>query len=245
MTVGGNNANTTYSGALSGQGSLTKVGTGNLILSGNNTYTGTTYVKEGTLKVQGAAISALLTNTTTDISAGTLAFDYSGSSSVANTVKNALAASYNGGVNSFASGAIYSTKANTNSYALGWVDDAANSTVAVRVTLYGDATLDGAVDEDDLIKVLTNYGLAGVWGTGDFTYDDQVNEDDLIKVLTNYGSAIDPNTLLAEFSGKFSANAVAMLQSAGFSVVPEPSVYAMLIGGLIGLLAYAWRRRKQ
>ncbi|OIR14878.1 extracellular serine protease precursor [mine drainage metagenome] len=47
LTVGGNNAATTYSGALSGAGSLTKVGSGILTLTGANTYTGGTTVTGG------------------------------------------------------------------------------------------------------------------------------------------------------------------------------------------------------
>ncbi|MDZ7616319.1 MAG: autotransporter-associated beta strand repeat-containing protein, partial [Patescibacteria group bacterium] len=60
LTVGGNNASTTFSGSLSGTGSaLTKTGSGTLTLSGSmaNTYTGLTTVSAGTLqlsKVPGA-----------------------------------------------------------------------------------------------------------------------------------------------------------------------------------------------
>ena len=44
LTVGGNNGSTLYSGALSGSGSLTKIGAGTLVLSGSNSYTGGTTV---------------------------------------------------------------------------------------------------------------------------------------------------------------------------------------------------------
>ena len=50
LTVGGNAQNTTYSGALSGNGaSLTKNGVGTLTLTGNNSYSGATGVNAGIL----------------------------------------------------------------------------------------------------------------------------------------------------------------------------------------------------
>jgi autotransporter-associated beta strand protein len=49
LTVGYNNSNSEFSGELSGGGSLTKVGTGNLTLSSSNYFEGPTTVQSGTL----------------------------------------------------------------------------------------------------------------------------------------------------------------------------------------------------
>jgi len=52
LTVGNNGQSTTYAGALSGSGaSLTKIGAGNLILSGANTYDGATTISGGSLQL--------------------------------------------------------------------------------------------------------------------------------------------------------------------------------------------------
>ncbi len=53
LTTGNDNTGTTYSGAIQGAGGLTKVGTGNFVLSGTSAYTGATTVNAGTLSVNG------------------------------------------------------------------------------------------------------------------------------------------------------------------------------------------------
>lgn len=68
LTVGGNNASTTYAGVLSGSGgSLIKTGTGTLTLTGSSTYTGTTAVNAGSLLVNGG-----LGNTAVTVNSGAL-----------------------------------------------------------------------------------------------------------------------------------------------------------------------------
>jgi autotransporter-associated beta strand protein len=66
LTVGGDNDSTTYSGILSSTvagGSVTKVGTGALALTGVSTYTGGTTINGGKLLVNGSLASALAVNT--------------------------------------------------------------------------------------------------------------------------------------------------------------------------------------
>ena len=55
LTVGGNNASTVYSGVLSGPGSLTKTGSGVLLVTSSNSYGGPTTITGGTVKLQGQA----------------------------------------------------------------------------------------------------------------------------------------------------------------------------------------------
>ena len=62
LTVGGNNDSTTYSGVLSGGGSLSKAGSGTLILDATNTYTGNTFIHGGTLQVDGILFSPTVVN---------------------------------------------------------------------------------------------------------------------------------------------------------------------------------------
>jgi autotransporter-associated beta strand protein len=60
ITVGNNGSSTTYSGVLS-NGSLVKTGTGSLVLSNANTFTGPTTVSAGSLLVNGSLANSAVT----------------------------------------------------------------------------------------------------------------------------------------------------------------------------------------
>jgi autotransporter-associated beta strand protein len=62
LTVGSNNLSTTFAGTIQDGGSLTKIGTGTLDLTGANTYTGATNVNGGVLKVDGSITSNTFVN---------------------------------------------------------------------------------------------------------------------------------------------------------------------------------------
>ena len=57
LTLGGNNASTVYAGNLAGLGSLTKIGSGVLTLTGSNAIAGVTTISNGTLAVSGSLAS--------------------------------------------------------------------------------------------------------------------------------------------------------------------------------------------
>lgn len=107
FAVGSNNLSTQVSGVISGSGgSLTKVGTGTLILSGTNTYTGGTTISAGTLQLgnggtTGSIVGDILDN-------GTLAVNRS------NAVTLSLVISGSGAFRQIGSGT--TTLTNTNTY---------------------------------------------------------------------------------------------------------------------------------
>jgi autotransporter-associated beta strand protein len=77
LMVGGNGDTTTFSGGLSGAGSLTKMGAGMLTLAGANSHSGTTAVVEGSLGFTATNGLDIATDLYVDLGTG-LQLDYIG-----------------------------------------------------------------------------------------------------------------------------------------------------------------------
>jgi autotransporter-associated beta strand protein len=113
------------------------------------------------------------------------------------------------------------------------------SAVLVRYTLSGDATLDGAVDFNDLVKLAQNYNTTApatgsAWYRGDFDYDGTVDFNDLVKLAQNYNSAL-PSQPIAGAPADFATDL-----AAAFASVPEPGAVSLLV---VGALVAGRRRR--
>jgi hypothetical protein len=99
----------------------------------------------------------------------------------------------------------------------------------------GDATADGSIDFNDLVKLAQNYNVNDGqrrWSDGDFNYDGNVDFNDLVLLAQNYnttgvqGAAGIPLASGVD-SGDFAAAWASAQAAAG---VPEPSM--MALGGI-------------
>ena len=82
--------NQTYSGAIGGNGSLTKLGVGTLTLGGSNGYSGRTYLNNGTVSL--ANVNALAGGTSISFGGGTLQYTASNTQDYSNQIANSTAA---------------------------------------------------------------------------------------------------------------------------------------------------------
>jgi autotransporter-associated beta strand protein len=115
------------------------------------------------------------------------------------------------------------------------------TTVLVRYTLLGDATLDGQVNFNDLVQLAQSYNVVDgtrTWFTGDFTYDGNTDFNDLVKLAQNYNTAL-PSEPIPGAPADFQADL-----AAAFASVPEPGSLALLALGGAAMLGGGRRRRR-
>ncbi|HLF38970.1 MAG TPA: autotransporter-associated beta strand repeat-containing protein, partial [Burkholderiales bacterium] len=154
LTTGGNNATTTYSGAIGGTGGIVKEGTGNFTLAGTSNYDGVTTISVGTLTATSADALGGAAGGTTVNPGTTLALN--------GTLTWAEPVTLAGGTLSRAGG---------NPTLTGAVDLAADSIVtaaAGTLTLSGDVSGAGALSK-------TGAGIVVLSGSNTYTGPTNVN----------------------------------------------------------------------
>jgi hypothetical protein len=193
----------------------------------------------GVLKTGGALGTSVVKSLTIspvgkfDLNNNDLLVDYTGTTPYP-TIRNYLLNGLNIGVGGITSTvgqgdgrSVHALVDNSHLHLTSWnglpIDD---STIIAKFTLRGDATLDGAVNFFDLVKVAQNYNNTtgqATWDIGDFNYDGNVNFLDLVALAQNYNGTLTGEAIPGAAEG-FERDV-----SVAFASVPEPSGFCTLL----------------
>ena len=241
LSVGAKNENSTYSGQISGTGSLTKSGTGKLIISGSNTYTGATSIDEGSLAVNGSLDNTAVSvgsNATLQGSGsigGSVTVTSSGTLSAGNSIESLAM-----GTLTLEAGSNFIQEVDSNATAGTQADlvvvngdlNIANGTVSLTIT---DLFASGSWVNDTKFAMI-NY--SGAWNGGLFSMNDDVLEDDSnIIIADGKGWRINYNDTTG---GSNYSSEQTLSKFVTLTAVPEPTV--VTLGGLGALLLLRRRR---
>ena len=237
LTVDASGDITLGGAASTGEGGITKIGAGKLYLSGANGYTGATAVNAGTLVINGS-----ITGTGGDVtvaSGATLAGNGSivrnliiqsgGNITPGNSVGNLTV----GGNVDFSG---------TYQWELGSLVDNASGTAGTNWDLVTMSlgTLSGSAP---------TISIAGIDPTDDSFWKSShvwniVTGIGASTLSTTGGDITGYDTQYGYFDTTGAVGPTGGIMQLTWTPVPEPSSIVLLAAGLIGLIAYAWRKRK-
>ena len=222
---------------IDGNGSVTQLGPGVLTLSAANTYSGTTYVKAGTLALSSTGSLASTALVLSGSATAAAVFDVSAKANDYSLAK----------LSGIGTVVLADSKTLT-------LSDAINHTGTDNLTISGDLMLasggsstyeidlaTGACDFTNVASTLNYNGTSLVVAfsgaktvVGSYTYD-----------ILDFKSVL--GTAGVTFTGLTTDETASFDASTGvvtLTVVPEPGTLALLAAALFGLIAYAWRKRK-
>jgi autotransporter-associated beta strand protein len=250
LTIGGNNATTSYGGVLSGGGSLTKTGSGTLVLTGSNTYSGGTTLSAGMLQIgSGGSTGSIAGNVANNAA---LVFNRSDSLTFSGNITST------GSLTQAGSGTLVLT--GTNSYSGGTTINAGTLQVgngATAGTIAGNVTNNAALvfNRSDAVTFSGNIAGAGNLtqaGSGSLTLGGSNSYTGLTKVAAgtlilgnsnalsgstldynNYGGTLSFGTLTTATLGSIQGN-----QNLALTNTSSQNV-ALTVGGNGGSTAYS------
>jgi autotransporter-associated beta strand protein len=238
------------SNLTSSGGSFTKLGGGNLILSGSSTYSGATTVSAGRLSVNGS-----LGNTAVTVQSGA---EVGGSGAIGGVV-NVLAGgtlSPGNSIQSLAVGATTFSGSSTFEYEYDSTNPASLAAAADLLVVNGNLTINaGAIltltdlagSPSPFVNYTTTFALisySGAWNNGLFTYNGSELADGDSFLVGSQKWQIDYNRMLFTGLANFTGDYLTGGSFVAITAVPEPSTWAMALAGLACGVGIVSRRRR-
>lgn len=200
----------TYNNVISGDGSLLKNGTGTVILTGNNTYTGGTTISDGTLQIGNGGTAGSIAGDV--INNGVLAFDRSDGVTFNGQITGA------GAIRQLGSGSV-TLMGNSGAFA--------GTTTVQTGTLKVNGTLGGVLD------IQTGGRLQGAGTVGNLTMNGVIAPGNSIGTLNvtgditfNTGSVYEVETNAAGQADKINASGTATIYGGSVQVLAATGNYA-------------------